>query len=148
MAQTRTETGTKTRRRNGSATRGRRHASARTSRVGKHMVADDIAAMRAEVDDMMAMLETKIADLNRMTKQSATHAAEGAGDAMRNAITGLTGRIAGRMESDAKSASDEVARFGNSALRRIASEIDHRPLLTLAIAAGIGFIAGLARPRE
>jgi len=114
----------------------------------KRAVADDVAAMRAEIDDMIAALEARIDRLNRITKQGATHAAEGAGDVMRNAISGLTGQIAGHMGGNAGAASDEVARFGNRAIKRIATEIDHRPWLTLAIAAGIGFIAGLARPRE
>lgn len=146
--QARTDTGTKTRRRNGSVTRRRRSATAHATGVMKGAVADDVTAMRAEVDDMIAALEAKIERLNRITKQGATHAAEGAGDVVRSAISGLTGQIASHMQTNAGAASDEVARFGNRALKRIATEIDHRPFLTLAIAAGIGFIAGLARPRE
>jgi ElaB/YqjD/DUF883 family membrane-anchored ribosome-binding protein len=46
------------------------------------------------------------------------------------------------------SASDEVAKFGTQAVNRFVREIDKRPLLTLAIAAGIGFMAGLARRPE
>jgi ElaB/YqjD/DUF883 family membrane-anchored ribosome-binding protein len=114
----------------------------------REAVADDVAAMRTEIDDMIASLEAKIDRLNSITKRGATHAAEGANDIMLNAISGLTGQMTGRMQDTAKSASDEVARFGNQALKRIVTEIDHRPFLTLAIAAGIGFIAGLARPRE
>jgi ElaB/YqjD/DUF883 family membrane-anchored ribosome-binding protein len=37
--------------------------------------------------------------------------------------------------------------MGGDALRRIEDEIGHRPLLTLAIAAGIGFLAGMANRR-
>ena len=147
MARAQTENGTpvKTRRKNGTGQR-RRKTSARG--IMKEAVSDDLAAMRAEVDDMIASLQAKIDRLNSISKQGAAHAAEGANDVMLNAISGLTGQVSGRMQNTAKSASDEVAKFGNQALRRIVSEIDHRPFLTLAIAAGIGFIAGLARPRE
>ena len=44
--------------------------------------------------------------------------------------------------------SDEVAKLGTNALRRVVSEIDRRPLLTVAIAAGIGFIVAMARRPE
>lgn len=141
------ETPKKTVRRNGSAQRRRKTPSGARG-IMREAVADDVAAMRAEVDDMIASLQAKIDRLNRISKQGASHAAEGANDIMLNAISGLTGQMTGRMQDSAKSASDEVAKFGNQALRRIVSEIDQRPFLTLAIAAGIGFIAGLARPRE
>ena len=142
-----TATPTKTRRRNGSSQRRRKTAS-RPRSVMREAVADDVAAMRAEIDDMIASLEAKIDRLNRITKQGAAHAAQGANDVVMNAISGLTGQVTGHMQDTAKTASDDVARFGNQALKRIVSEIDQRPFLTLAIAAGIGFIAGLVRPRE
>ena len=36
----------------------------------------------------------------------------------------------------------------NEALRRVEEEVEQRPLLTLAIAAGIGFLAGMAGRRH
>ena len=146
--QAQVDTPKKTGRRNGTAQRRRKASPSRARGIMREAVADDVAAMRAEIDDMVASLEAKIDRLNGITKRGATHAAEGANDIMLNAISGLTGQMTGRMQDTAKSASDEVAKFGNQALRRIVSEIDQRPFLTLAIAAGIGFIAGLARPRE
>lgn len=144
--QTQIDTSTKKRRKNGSAQRRRKSPTA--SSIMNEAVAGDVAAMRGEIDDMIASLQAKIDRLNSISKQGATHAAEGANDIVLNAISGLTGQMSGRMQNTAKSASDEVAKFGSQALKRIVSEIDHRPFLTLAIAAGIGFIAGLARPRE
>jgi ElaB/YqjD/DUF883 family membrane-anchored ribosome-binding protein len=111
-------------------------------------VGGDIAAMRAEVADMIASLDERINRLNRLTKQGAAHAAEGANDIVLNALSGLTSQVTGRAQANVASASDEVARFGNQAIDRVVREIDKRPLLTLAIAAGIGFLAGLARRPE
>jgi ElaB/YqjD/DUF883 family membrane-anchored ribosome-binding protein len=37
---------------------------------------------------------------------------------------------------------DEAARIGSDALKKLSDEIEHRPLLMVAIAAGIGFILG------
>jgi ElaB/YqjD/DUF883 family membrane-anchored ribosome-binding protein len=111
-------------------------------------VAGDVAAMRSEIADMIASLDQRIERLNRLTKRGAAHAAEGANDIVLGALSDLTGRVTGRAESGVFAASDEVAKFGNQAIDRVVREIDKRPLLTLAIAAGIGFIAGLARRPE
>ncbi len=111
-------------------------------------VANDVAAMRAEVADMIASLDERITRLNQLTKQGASHAAESANDIVLNAISGLTGRATQQAQASVASATDEVARFGTQAVNRFVREIDKRPLLTLAIAAGIGFIAGIARRPE
>jgi ElaB/YqjD/DUF883 family membrane-anchored ribosome-binding protein len=123
-----------------------------TGRSASHVmgqaVAGDIAAMRAEVADMIASLDERIVRLNNLTKQGASHAAESANDIVLSAISGLTGRAPEQAQAGIASASDEVAKFGSHAVNRFVREIDKRPLLTLAIAAGIGFIAGLARRPE
>ena len=135
-------------RRNGSSPRRRKTARKRPQAIMQAAIGDDVAAMRAEVADMIATLEAKIERLNQITKQGAGHAAQGANDIVMSALSGLTSQMTGRVQDSAQSASDEVAKFGNQALKRIVSEIDHRPFLTLAIAAGIGFIAGLVRRPE
>ena len=111
-------------------------------------VAGDIAAMRAEVADLIASLDDRIARLNKLTKQGASHAAESANDIVLKALSGLTGRATEQAQVGMASATDEVAKFGTQAVNRFVREIDKRPLLTLAIAAGIGFFAGLARRPE
>jgi ElaB/YqjD/DUF883 family membrane-anchored ribosome-binding protein len=136
---------------NGATTK-RRKVSKRRSSSAAHVMGDavggDIAAMRAEVADMIASLDERINRLNQLTKQGASHAAEGANDIVMNALSGLTSRVTGKAQANVASASDEVAKFGNQAIDRVVREIDKRPLLTLAIAAGIGFLAGLARRPE
>ena len=137
---------------NGSTVKSARKQSRPRAQSARHVmgeaVAGDVAAMRAEVADMIASLDERIERLNRLTKQGATHAAESANDIVLNAISDLTGRVTDKAQVNARAASDEVAKFGNQALKRVVQEIDQRPLLTLAIAAGIGFIAGLARRPE
>ncbi|HMF26015.1 MAG TPA: hypothetical protein VKG24_28370, partial [Pseudolabrys sp.] len=38
----------------------------------------------------------------------------------------------------------EAAKLGNDALRRLSNEVEHRPLVTLAVAVGVGILVGLA----
>lgn len=114
----------------------------------QHAVSDDVAAMRAEVDDLISSFEERIDRINALTKRGAGHAADGVNDLVLNAISGLTGQVANRAKNNAKSMSDEVAKLGTNALRRVVREIDRRPLLTVALAAGIGFAIAMARRPE
>jgi ElaB/YqjD/DUF883 family membrane-anchored ribosome-binding protein len=136
---------------NGSV-KSRRKTAQRRPQSATHVMGDavagDIAAMRAEVADMIASLDERINRLNTLTKQGASHAADSANDILLNAISGFTGRATQQAQAGISSASDEVAKLGTTAVNRFVREIDKRPLLTLAIAAGIGFIAGLARRPE
>jgi ElaB/YqjD/DUF883 family membrane-anchored ribosome-binding protein len=45
-------------------------------------------------------------------------------------------------------AAGEAMVLSSDAIRRIEDEVNQRPLLTLAIAAGIGFLAGMAGRRH
>jgi ElaB/YqjD/DUF883 family membrane-anchored ribosome-binding protein len=134
------------------AVKSRRKTTRRKPKAAAHVMGDavagDVAAMRAEIADMIASLDERITRLNTLTKQGASHAAESANDIVLSALSGLTGRATSQAQAGIASASDEVAKFGTQAVNRFVREIDKRPLLTLAIAAGIGFIAGLARRPE
>ena len=79
-----------------------------------------------------------------MSKRGASHAA----DEAREFVSDTLSEAADKLRDSAQVASDEAARFGTDALRRIEEEIEQRPLLTLAIAAGIGFLAGMAGRRQ
>lgn len=146
----------RTSRRNGSGARRRktRTKSRTKTRMSKRSdgrstmqraISGDVAAMRAEVDDLIASLEQRIGRINELTKNGASHAADGVNDLVVSAISGLTSGVAGRAVDNARSVSDEVAKFGTHTLRRVVRQIDKRPLLTVAIAAGIGFAFAMAR---
>ena len=42
---------------------------------------------------------------------------------------------------------DGASRLGSDTIRKLTDEVEHRPFTMLAIAAGIGFLAGLANRR-
>lgn len=135
--------------RNNGSTAGRRKANAVNVRATMQgAVSEDVAAMRAEVDSLIQSLEERIARINELTKRGATHAAGGVNDLVVSAISGLTSQVAGRAADNAATVSDEVAKLGTDALKRVVRVIDRRPLLTVAIAAGIGFVFAMARRSE
>ena len=60
------------------------------------------------------------------------------------AIVPVLSSIANRFGGGTHSMSDEAAKLGNDALRRLSNEVEHRPLVTLAVAVGVGILVGLA----
>jgi ElaB/YqjD/DUF883 family membrane-anchored ribosome-binding protein len=50
--------------------------------------------------------------------------------------------------AEASHLGQEAARLGNDALRRLSNEVEQRPLVMLAVAAGLGFLVGIAGRRR
>ncbi len=144
-------------RKNGSAAKARRKSSARRQRNGAAQiatrtlsraqkvlggaVAGDAEDLRAEVGQLVSDLENRLDRLNMLTKRGASHAVDGVNSLAFGAVTGLTDKV----RKGARGVSDDAAKFGNNALGRVMHEIESRPILTLAIAVGLGLAAGFAR---
>jgi ElaB/YqjD/DUF883 family membrane-anchored ribosome-binding protein len=52
------------------------------------------------------------------------------------------------MGEEATKVGSDAAKLGNDALRRLSKEVEHRPLVTLAVAVGLGILVGLASHRR
>lgn len=115
-------------------------ARSKTSRT----TSDDIAEIEREITRLMHDLEARVGRLNTLTRKGASHAASEASDYVSETLS----ETAERLRNGAHTVTDEAAKFGNDALRRIEDEVEQRPLLALAIAAGIGFLAGMAGRRS
>jgi ElaB/YqjD/DUF883 family membrane-anchored ribosome-binding protein len=121
-----------------------RRNSASHSNGNGHTVSEDIANIEREIGQLMHDIEARVGRLNALAKRSAKGAAEDASEFVSDAVSDA----ADRMRNGAHSVSDEAARLSGDAIKRIEDEIGQRPLLTLAIAAGIGFLAGMAGRRH
>jgi len=107
-------------------------------------VSEDIGEIEREIAGLMTDLESRIGRLNSLSRKGASHAASEAGDYVSETLSDT----AQRLRNGAHAVTDEASRLGSDALRRVEDEIEQRPLLTLAIAAGIGFLAGMAGRRH
>jgi ElaB/YqjD/DUF883 family membrane-anchored ribosome-binding protein len=82
------------------------------------------------------------------------HAPSTRRDHLGEAIASALSSIADRFRGDAGSMTDATkigaaaAKVGNEALRRLSREVQHRPLVTLAVAVGVGILMGLANHRR
>ncbi len=113
------------------------------------VTATDIAAIERRMQALEKRLE-RLSGSAGGASSSALQATDRVGEIIATAL----GDAADRFRGGARSVGDEAARFGqeaarvgNDALRRISEEVEHRPLFMLAIAAGVGFLAGLAGRR-
>jgi ElaB/YqjD/DUF883 family membrane-anchored ribosome-binding protein len=116
----------------------------RAQKVLGQAVAGDADDLRAEVGQLVTDLENRLDRLNSLTKRGASHAVDGVNTLAYGAVSGLTDRV----RKGASGISDDAARLGNSALGRVVREIEARPLLTLAVAVGLGVAAGFLRRDE
>ena len=104
---------------------------------------DDLAGIEQEIAGLMRDLETRVSRLNNLSRSGASNAATAASEYVSETLSDT----AERLRNGANVMTDEATRLGGDAIRRIEEEVEQRPLLTLAIAAGIGFLAGMAGRR-
>jgi ElaB/YqjD/DUF883 family membrane-anchored ribosome-binding protein len=139
----------------------RRAKSPRTRAVKKNGHARRTTRRRpptqvSELERIIANLEAQIAHLTsgngiRSTIHGATNhvgralaqASNHVGDVVADKLTG----VAGQVRNGANSVTG-VARVGTSAARRIGVEVERHPFMTVAIALGLGFMAGMAGRQE
>ena len=111
-----------------------------------------------EIERRMLSLERRLERLGSVAARTATSGFAGAAqatDRVGDALVTALGDIVDRFRGGARSVGGEATRFGQEAtklggdaLRRVVAEVEHRPLVTLAVAAGIGLLIGLAGRRN
>lgn len=105
---------------------------------------DDIVA----IEELMQDLETRLRRLNSKAKTENVGASGDISDFVSEALAGIADRLRNGAESVTHSITDEATRVGTDAVKKIWDEMEHRPLATLAIAAGIGYLLGLMGRRD
>jgi ElaB/YqjD/DUF883 family membrane-anchored ribosome-binding protein len=99
------------------------------------------------IEELMGDLEKRLQRLNSAVKREATGATGDVSDFIDEALGGVTERLRETARTLAHSMTDEAARVGADTLKRIGQEIDNRPFALLGLAAGIGFLLGMASRR-
>jgi ElaB/YqjD/DUF883 family membrane-anchored ribosome-binding protein len=114
-----------------------------------------MSADLAEIERRLRALEKRLERAGSRTASGAVQAADRMGDAIASALSDMSDRfrdgsrsVGGGALKLSNDAAKEAAKLGNDALQRLADEVERRPLTTLAIAAGVGLIVGLAAHRH
>ena len=116
-------------------------------RMSQREMADGIA----EIERRIGALEVQLARMNRAAPARLSSGVSQATDRIGDAVAGALGEIADRfrgMRSNAEAAGSQAMRVGSDAVRRLSDEVAHRPLVLLAVAAGLGLLAGFAGRRR
>jgi ElaB/YqjD/DUF883 family membrane-anchored ribosome-binding protein len=117
------------------------------------------APQLSAIERHLRALESELERLGRKTGRRAAAGASAAGDQIADTMAPILSEIVERLRSGGRLAGDEAARFGNEAvkvgarvgndaLRRLATQVEHRPLVTLAVAVGVGILIGIAGRRD
>ena len=114
--------------------------------------------LTAVVDHLRA-IEGELAAIGRQAGRRASTNASAAGDLIADTVGPILNNIADRFWHGQRAAAEGAAdlsgravrmggRVGNDALERIAHQAKQRPLLTLAVAIGVGVLIGAAGRRS
>jgi ElaB/YqjD/DUF883 family membrane-anchored ribosome-binding protein len=120
-----------------------------------HQRSSVFAPSISAIEGRLRALENEIDRVGRKAGRRASANVSAAGDHIGDAIASAVTEIVDRFRSGRRLAGDEAVRFGNEAakfgakvgndtLERVASEVEHRPLVTLAVAIGVGILIGMA----
>lgn len=104
-------------------------------------------------------IEKELGEMGKSAGRRASASASAAGNQITDAIGPILSEIVDRFRRGQSLALEEAASFsnqavksgaklGNDALQRIVTETKHRPLVTLAVAIGIGILIGIAGRRK
>lgn len=102
---------------------------------------DEIALIEEEI----AELQGKLRRLNNSTQRAASRASTDVNDFVPDALETIMERVRDKSAAVTEQAGDRAAKAGTAAFQRMIEEVEHYPLATLAVAAGIGFLLGSAR---
>jgi ElaB/YqjD/DUF883 family membrane-anchored ribosome-binding protein len=114
-----------------------------TTRTAKSATAEEIAA----IEELMSDLEKRLRRLSGNTRREMSGASGEVSDFVSEALERITNRVRESASDASQTVADEAMRLGAGAFKTLSLEVEQRPLLMLAAAAGIGFLAGLANRR-
>lgn len=97
----------------------------------------------AEVARLLRELQARVESLGAAAKTDASNVSSAIPDMLSEILGDLTGRV----RQGARSVGGEASRVGHDALHKFEEEVGNRPLATIAVAAGIGFLLGIMNRR-
>jgi ElaB/YqjD/DUF883 family membrane-anchored ribosome-binding protein len=101
------------------------------------------------IDRRLRSLEQRLDRARGRVSASAAQGADHVGDVIASTLDRVADRFRdGALGEEATKIGTEAAKLGNDALRRLAREVEARPLVTLAVAIGIGVLVGVLSQRR
>ena len=114
-----------------------------STRATKSAAAEEIAA----IEELMSDLEKRLRRLSGSARSEASDASGEIGDFVSETLDRIMSSVRDSATGMRQTVAEEATRVGSDALKKLTDEVEHRPLVMLALAAGIGFLAGVANRR-
>jgi len=108
-----------------------------TTRSKAASTAEEISA----IQDLMVDLQKRLHRLSGATNREFSGASGDVNEFVSDALNGIIARI----RNGADSVSRKATHLGSDVFKKVSDEVEQRPFTMLAIAAGVGFILGMAR---
>jgi ElaB/YqjD/DUF883 family membrane-anchored ribosome-binding protein len=106
-----------------------------------------IASEIGDIERRLRVVQGGIEKLRANASTNARDAAEGLGEAVSTALSGWSERFrqgANSLGDQSAAIGKDAAQLGTTALQELSKESAQRPLLTIAVALGVGFLIGMA----
>jgi len=113
-----------------------------STRAAKSMAAEEVAA----IEDLMGDLEKRLRRLSGTARREASGASGDVSDFVSDALSSIMSRVR-ENAGVGNSVADEATRIGADAFKKLTDEVETRPLVMLGLAAGMGFLFGMANRR-
>jgi hypothetical protein len=111
---------------------------------GQRAYADLKSSAVRDLDSRLRSIEQVVGRFGGRATSKAGDSADYVIEAILPALAAIAHRFRGLLIGDeAAKFGGDALRFGNKALGRLSKEVEYRPAVTLGIAAGFGFVAGL-----
>jgi uncharacterized protein YukE len=110
-----------------------------------------MSANVGEIERRLRSVEQRLERGGGRASASTMQTADHVGETIASALSGIADRFRGganSMSDEAAKFGSEAAKLGNHVLHRLSKEVEHRPIVTLAVAVGVGILVGLARRRH
>src|SRR5262245_20197335 len=115
--------------------------------LGRNEYSRATSAHVGDIERRLRSIERRFERVCGRASASATQAADHAGEVIASALSGIAERFRGDasgMAEEAAKIGSAAVKLGDNALHRLSKEVEHRPLVTLAVAIGVGILVGLA----
>jgi ElaB/YqjD/DUF883 family membrane-anchored ribosome-binding protein len=101
----------------------------------------------AAIEALIGELERRLLRLNSAAKQEASGITDDLNAFVDEALAEIAAKLRDGTQSLTNSVADQTSRMGSDVLKKLGSEMDRHPVAALALAAGIGFLVGVAGNR-
>jgi ElaB/YqjD/DUF883 family membrane-anchored ribosome-binding protein len=117
--------------------------------------ASDFSPSVAAIEKHLGAVEKELEKIGRIAGRQTIDGVATASDQISDAISAILSQMVDRFRKGRQAAGDQAERLGNqaldlgakygsNALQRVANEAEHRPLITVGVALGIGILIGVA----